>query len=389
MSGRRRAYRRRGRAPTARGLRLVVALAAMAAIAACTDRQTGDYDFQIHAMGTIVDVSVHGVSEERAQRANERLAASLRAFGRRWWAWGDGDLARLNADLADDGKATLTPGMARVLRQAKQLSIDSGGLFNPAVGPLVKLWGFDQPVQQPLVPPAHRIAALLPVASMAQITIGETLLTAPPGTWLDLGGFAKGIAVDEAIASLRALGIDNAIVNAGGDLRAIGQAGDRPWSIGIRAPRGDGVLASVQTDGDDSVFTSGDYERTFVLDGRRYHHVIDPRTGRPVTGVQSVTVIDDRAGVADAAATALFVAGVEAWPGVAAQLGVDKVMMVLADGGIQLTPAMQRRIYWHEPSVARRAQVRMIPTKGGAPSPDSVGGGQSATLTSASVLRRN
>ena len=367
----------------ARGLRWVALLSALTVPMACAERQTGNHDLQIHAMGTVIEVSLHGVSSSQAKQAHDRLTASLRAFGRRWWAWGDGDLARFNADLAADGKATLKPGMAAMLRQAKQLSLEADGLFNPAVGPLVQLWGFDQPVQRPSVPPERLIAALLPITSMAQVIITDTEVTAPPGTWLDLGGFAKGIAVDEAIAHLRALGIDNAIVNAGGDLRALGRAGDRPWSIGIRAPRGDGVLASLETDGDDSVFTSGDYERTFVLDGRRYHHIIDPRSGRPVTGVQSVTVLHDRAGVADAAATALFVAGAEAWPTIAAQLGVDKVMMVLGNGAIQLTPAMEQRIVWQESGAAGRAELRVIPMKGAARAPGSIGDREPARLTSA------
>ena len=176
-----------------------------------------------------------------------------------------------------------------------------------------------------------------------------------PRLQLDLGAFAKGVAVDRAIAALRAAGIDNAIVNAGGDLRAIG-ARERPWRIGIRHPRAPGVLASIETRGDESIFTSGDYERYFEAEGTRYHHIIDPRSGYPARGTASLTVIHTEAATADAAATALFVAG-DAWPRTAADMGINRVMRVRADGTVEMTPAMAGRIRFEtetEPAVMLR-----------------------------------
>jgi thiamine biosynthesis lipoprotein len=147
---------------------------------------------------------------------------------------------------------------------------------------------------------------------------------------------------------LREMGIHNAVVNAGGDLRAIGRHGDRPWRVGIRHPRAPGVLAAVEVEGDESVFTSGDYERYFMYEGKRYDHIIDPRTGRPAQGTASVTVFADQADLADAAATALFVAGPKDWLPVARRMGVKGVLLVDTEGKIYMTPSLKDRIRFEQ-----------------------------------------
>jgi thiamine biosynthesis lipoprotein len=173
---------------------------------------------------------------------------------------------------------------------------------------------------------------------------GHRLSSTNPAVQLDVGAFAKGYAVDEAIALLQQRGIDNAIVNAGGDLRAIGRHGDRPWHIGIRHPREPGVIAALDTVGDESVFTSGTYERYYDYDGHRYQHIIDPRSGHPSAGTLSVTVIDDNAATADAAATALLIAGPRQWTTVARHMGIDKAMLIDDQMTVYMTPAMQQRV---------------------------------------------
>ncbi len=173
---------------------------------------------------------------------------------------------------------------------------------------------------------------------------GGQLRSTNPAAQLDFGAIAKGYGVDLAIARLRELGIQNAIINAGGNLRAIGKHGDRPWRIGIRNPRGEGVLASIETHGDESILTSGDYERFYEYQGKRYHHIIDPRNGYPATGVISVTVIADDAATADAASTALFVAGPQRWHEIVKKLGITQVMLIDDKGRMVVTPAMAKRI---------------------------------------------
>jgi thiamine biosynthesis lipoprotein len=161
---------------------------------------------------------------------------------------------------------------------------------------------------------------------------------------LDLGAYAKGYALNLALDQLRTEGLENVIVNAGGDLCVAGRHGDRPWHIGVRHPQGQGVIASVDLQDGECVMTSGNYERFREFEGIRYSHIIDPRSGYPVKHVASATVISPKGGLADAAATALSVAGPEQWQRIASRMGVDQVMLVDAAGRVYLTPAMQKRI---------------------------------------------
>ena len=166
-----------------------------------------------------------------------------------------------------------------------------------------------------------------------------------------MGAFAKGYAIDLAIAYLRSWGIENTGINAGGDLRVIGQHGDRPWRIGIRHPREDGVISWLDAEANESIFTSGDYERFYIHAGKRYHHILDPRTGYPAKGTASVTVIHDNAGIADAAATALFIAGPDRWWDIARSMGIHYVMLIDTRGNIHMNPAMAERINFQENSI--------------------------------------
>ena len=165
---------------------------------------------------------------------------------------------------------------------------------------------------------------------------------------IDLGAFAKGYALNLAIDQLREQGIDNAIVNAGGDLCVAGRRGDRPWMIGIRHPLGEGVIASVGVSDGECVLTSGNYERYREHEGIRYAHIIDPRSGYPVRHVASATVISKDGGLADAAATALSVAGPQDWHRIASRMGLSEVMLVDDKGVVYLTPAMRKRINFEQ-----------------------------------------
>jgi WD40 repeat protein len=140
------------------------------------------------------------------------------------------------------------------------------------------------------------------------------------------------------------LGIKNAIINLGGDLKAIGKKGKKNWFVGIRHPSGTGVLAAVAINDGESVMTSGNYERYYENKSKRYSHIIDPTTGKPATDFTSVTVIDTNGTLADAAATALTVAGKQDWHRIATQMGVKYVMLVDQAGTVYFTPAMAKRI---------------------------------------------
>jgi len=307
----------------------------------------GAYQEQLPVFGTLVEVKLWGVPEAEAEHLVDRLAEDLDYMHHAWHAWKPGPLGRVNQLLVTGEKFAANPSVLPLIRRGTELSLQSGGLFNPAIGHLIALWGFasDDPPHGP-PPTKAAIQALLDQhPQMSDIEVdGIMVRCTNPGVKLDFGAFAKGYAVDRAIELLQEAGVKNAIINAGGDLRAIGRHGDRPWRVGIRHPRDAGVLASVEVEGDESVFTSGDYERYFDWEGVRYEHIIDPRSGYPASGVTSVTVFATQADLADATATALSVAGVDHWLPVARAMGVTGVMLVDEAGTVYLTPEIQQRI---------------------------------------------
>lgn len=339
----------RGRAPARAAWAIAAALLVAVLIAACaSEPEDPVFRRQIFTLGTVVDISLYDTEGPLAEEAIRAVEDVLNGIHRQWHAWEPSELTRLNDALAAGETAQVTHDTATVLRDARALAAASGQLFNPAIGALVHLWGFhssERPAGPPPDPEAVR-ALVEDGPDMDDLVIdGRNISSRHPGVRLDLGAFAKGWGVDLAVEALRTHGITSAIVNAGGDLRAIGSHGDRPWRIGVRDPGGSGaIFASLETRTDESVFTSGGYERFFEYGGRRYHHILDPRDGYPAQHTLSVTVIREKAADADAAATALFVAGPDEFGSVAARMGVTHAMLVDADMKVYITPDMAERV---------------------------------------------
>ncbi len=199
----------------------------------------------------------------------------------------------------------------QIIERALQVSSLTRGAFDITAASLSRLWNFtDGPAR---LPPDEAIAAALPLVDHGLIKLdreGRTVFLSKQGMRIGLGAIAKGYAVDRACAVLTAHGVTRAIVNAGGDLRALGSKDGGAWVIGIKGvDERDNLAARIEVT-DVAVVTSGDYEKYLVIDGKRYSHIIDPRTGRPAcSGSRSVTVIASRADLADALATGLFVLG--------------------------------------------------------------------------------
>jgi FAD:protein FMN transferase len=344
--------------------RLTALVAVVLLLAAC-GRDAADQEtrHRFMAMGTLVDVTTWAAPTAEAEAAARAVEALFHELHLAWDPWGDGELGRINRALAAGESIMPEADLADLLLEAAAISRASDGLFDPGIGPVVRLWGFSRDESRPDAPPdADAIAAALAgTAPLPELVEAGGRISGPPGARIDLGAFLKGVAVDRGLALLREHGIEHAIVNAGGDLRAIGRRGDRAWRIGIRAARDGGVFAALETQDGEAVFTSGDYERYFEHEGRRYHHILDPRTGYPAEGIVSVTVVHDNAGFADAAATALLVAGPADWPATARALGVEAVMVVLADGGIELTEPLQARIRFTDEANLRNARLRELP----------------------------
>ena len=324
---------------------LVTVVVCLVLLSACQRDQEQNAEFFV--FGTIVEVKLWGASTEQSNRAFAQLQHMFQGMHRDWHAWEPGKLTDINKAFAKGQSVQADADIVEMIRRSQTIEQRSGGRFNPAIGALISLWGFhtsEYPVIGPPPTQASIDEILSHEPSSRDIRIsGLQLMSANPSVQLDFGGIAKGYAVDLAIKRLRDLGITNAIVNAGGDLRAMGRHGDRPWNVAVRKPGG-GIIGAVAVRNDEALFTSGNYQRFREDQLKRYPHILDPRSGWPVMDVASVTIIAGEGIVADAAATALVVAGPNGWPAVARALNLNQVLVVDESGMVFLTPEMERRL---------------------------------------------
>jgi thiamine biosynthesis lipoprotein len=271
------------------------------------------------AMGTHISFTAWTRNEPAAEKAFQSAfdeLTRLEALMTDWERPGRplSDVVRIN-QAAGRRAVRVAPETLAVILASLDMSRRSEGAFDITFAALRGLWRFDEDLDA-RVPPAAEIERRRKLIDWRQVIVDRgagTVKLARPGMKLGLGGIAKGYAVDRAAAILRQAGLTNFMVQAGGDLYVAGAKDDKPWLVGIkdpRAPRRDAYFA-VAPIRDHAFSTAGDYERSFVLDGRRYHHIIDPHTGWPATASRSVTIFAPTALIADGIDDAVFILGPE------------------------------------------------------------------------------
>jgi len=243
------------------------------------------------------------------------------------------ELSRINREAAHK-PVTISQEMFDLLTRSIEFSKLSGGAFDITFSSVGYLYDYREHVK----PTDQQIAQALPGINYRHLQLdpkGRTLHFARPGVRIDLGGIAKGYAVDNSIAILKGREIRYAIVTAGGDSRMLGDRRGRPWNVGIRDPRQRGEVAAVLPLADVAISTSGDYERYFEEDGVRYHHIINPKTGKSATGVRSVTIIGPDGITTEGLTKSVFVKGPKAGMRLIESLkGVDAI--IIDDAGRML-----------------------------------------------------
>lgn len=311
------------------------------------------YRQQAYVFGTLVEVSVQGLPEAQARQAVDQVLQEFDRMHRELHAWEAGPLDSLNAAIARGESASVPAEVASLLADAARFSARADHLFNPAIGNLIRLWGFQSDTFESRLPPAAEVARW--VAAQPRMTdlvsADGRISSHNPAVRLDLGGYAKGYALDRAATLLRARGVNNALVNIGGNILALGRHGDRPWRVGIQHPRQNGAIATLDLADGEAIGTSGDYQRYFEYAGKRYCHLIDPRTGWPAQGVQAVTVLarGKEAGVlSDVASKPLFISGPTGWRAMATRMGVTDALLVDAAGRVQVTAGLAGRLRWEK-----------------------------------------
>lgn len=305
---------------------------------------------QSYVFGTRVEVIV--VSPE-AEQGRQAIAAVLREFDRlhrAYHAWQPSELTALNLAISEGRPQQVTPELAVLISEAQALSRQGAYLFDPGIGKLIQLWGFHADEFRGDLPPEADIQAwLAKKPSIAALTISnQTISSDNSRLALDFGGYLKGVALDRAATILRSHGIQNALINIGGNVMALGNKAGKKWRVGIQHPRQPGPLATVMLDDGEAIGTSGDYQRFFEVGGKRYPHLLDPRSGYPADHTQAVTVLiskGDRAGtLSDAVSKPIFIAGPHGWREMASKMNVAKVLRVDRDGKLQVTQPMHERL---------------------------------------------
>ncbi len=315
-------------------------------VAGCSEPPPQEHKETVYVFGTLVEFVIRGVEKEEARHAIAEIDVEFQRMHKDWHAWKPGELDSLNKAFARGEGKEVSPFLLPLILQAKEHYRLSNGLFNPAIGGLISAWGFhSDELPKGSMPPLDKIKALAAThPSMDDVHVdGNKVTSINKNVHLDFGGFAKGVALDWAINRLRGRGIKSAVVNAGGDLNTLGSAGDRPWKIGIRHPVNWGVIASIEMKEDENLYTSGNYERYREHEGIKYAHILDPRSGMPVRHIVSASVIHPDGGLADAAATALTVAGPKNWYQIAKKMGIKYALLVDDQGTVYLNPAMKER----------------------------------------------
>lgn len=317
-----------------------------------------DHEARLQHFGTEIRIVLAGTSQAAAEANFRRLDRALADWHRRWHAWQPSELTELNAALGRQQTVSVAADLAGLLRRSQHYAELTDGLFNPALGRRLADWGFQQadPTATTPAPTAIDPARLPRMSDLVWVDTHQ-LRSRHPDLQLDLGGIAKGYALDSLLADLHRQGVSSALIDLGGDIGVLGRHGEAPWRIGVLAGNQQSLASVTLADGEQA-FSSGTYQRWHPTgDGGKAHHILDPRTGAPADGNQAVTVLGRSGELLQVASKVLLIAGAD-WRHYAERLDIPLAIVVRADGSVELTAVMAARL---EAEASERAKWRIVP----------------------------
>jgi thiamine biosynthesis lipoprotein len=332
-------------------LHLIAAGLALAGAAACTvepaQNPSGLVERSRLSMGSTLKLEAWTRDRAGAEAAFNDVFAEFDRLEQMMSVWREGsDVLRLNRE-AGNHPVPVAPEMIEVLTQARQISEWTDGKFDVTFGALSGLWKFDHD-QDNVIPDMNEVRRRLPLIDYRALEIDPRAGTAflqRKGMSAHLGGIGKGYAIDRAIAILRRDGLRDFMIQAGGDMYVGGLKDGKPWRLGIQDPRGLANHPFAELDLSNGTFsTSGDYERFFIKDGRRYHHILDPTVGEPARGCRSVTIVADRAVIADGLSTGVFLLGPDAGMALIERLPNVEGVIVSARNEVLISSGLKDRL---------------------------------------------
>jgi FAD:protein FMN transferase len=292
-------------------------------------------------MGTAIRVELWHEVPAQGEAALDAVMAEMHRIDRAMSPFKpESELSRINREAAKT-PVPISEEMFGLIARSVEFSKLSKGAFDITFASVGYMFDYRNGIK----PAAEKIAAALPDIDYRHIRLDRrrrTIRFARDGVRIDLGGIAKGYAVDNCVALLKARGVKEALVMAGGDSRVLGDKRGRPWMIGIRDPRNRESMVAMIPLVDAAISTSGDYERYFEADGTRYHHILDPTTGRSATGARSVTILGPDAITTEGMSKSVFIMGPERGIRFAESLpGIDAVI-IDCDGNMRYTAGLRR-----------------------------------------------
>ena len=328
------------------------------------------HNTQSYVFGTLVDITIYGESEEESQAISSEIIRQFQELHNRLHAWRPSEIKKLNHAFAS-GKTPVSihADVAAIIADATTLSIQSKGAFNPAIGGLISAWGFQSDEFKPIKVNEANIRDLVQAnPQMVDIVVKNgKAFSNNPAVKLDLGGFAKGYALDMALTFLRKSGVKNALINIGGNIIALGQHGNKAWRVGIQHPRNPNAIAVLDLPSGWAIGTSGDYQRYFELGGKRYCHIIDPATGTPVQGIQAVTVLippQINAGMlSDVSSKPIFIAHPNDRAEAASAMGVDDYLIIESDKKLFASASLAKKLTWLDKEAEKHVTIIQPPTQ--------------------------
>jgi thiamine biosynthesis lipoprotein len=315
-------------------------------LSSCSSQKEHIFRKSAFLMDTIVTVTVVSATKEGADKAVDSAFSEIGRLGKLCDFFSpDSEISKINKN-AGVSEVKVSPDIIDLFEKTVYVSQKTGGAFDVTIGPVERLYDFHKKIK----PREDEIRKNLPLVDYKGLIIHRdrsAVFLRKKGMLIDPGGITKGYAADKAVEVLRKYGIRSGIVAIAGDIRTFGLKPDgTPWRIGIKNPRSSGrdddIMAVIGLS-DMAISTSGDYERFFISDGRRYHHLLDPRTGHSAGGCKCVSVIAKEGAFADSFATAIFVLGPEKGMKVLQKLGFDGVIIDSQDG-VYMTPGIRGKI---------------------------------------------
>lgn len=328
-------------------LRLSLALG-LSPLAACT-RPPQAFQETIAVFGTIVRITLYAQNQQQATQAFAAVNSRFQQIHHDWHAWEKGGLvSQINQAIADNKPITISSDVADFIRRNQQLCQQSNGLFDPGIGKLIKLWGFHKnSYEGNKTPDNSAVQALIDQQpSILNITWdGDTLFCANPAVALDFGASGKAYALNAATDTLKQQGINNATIAIGGDIQVLGKKSEGAWRIGINDPLhiGQSKASLTLADGE-AACSSGTYERFYTDLRKKVSHIINPKTGQPVTHILHSTAIHRDALIAEVGALAQLIAGKDDWQQIAQNLDIQLSYLIDNSGNSIISDQINARL---------------------------------------------